>query len=272
MRLASRTLRRLVLGKSLPPGLRGRQLCFLHIGKTAGTSVQHALFEAMRYAKIFHESLENFDKASAAELAHHDLVIGHFMYQHVCKLKTDRFLMTFLRDPVERVISNYHFLRSGSPVSAYSKRAIAAAKALTLEEFLRCADPGVRMVTENFQAKALAHDIRPEHQSAISNLRRQAEQNLSTFDFVGIVEHFDTSMAAVSSAIGVDLNVKKLNVTAVPSAQRAASAAQMNVIRKLNEIDIGLYAQARERFERSLLPRLSLQGPPMQVSQASANV
>jgi hypothetical protein len=50
----------------------------------------------------------------------------------------------------------YDFLREGSPVSAYSATAIEAAKVLTLKEFLLCDDPGVRMISENFQAKALA--------------------------------------------------------------------------------------------------------------------
>jgi hypothetical protein len=83
-----RSLETLRVGKApLPPGLQERQLCFLHIGKTAGTSVQHALFEAMHGTAILHESLPNFDSISAAELAINDLVIGHFCYQHVAKLR-----------------------------------------------------------------------------------------------------------------------------------------------------------------------------------------
>jgi hypothetical protein len=225
----------------------------MHIGKTAGTSVQHALFKVMRRSEIFHESLPNFDAASAAELASSDLVIGHFMYQHVRKFRSDRFLLTFLRDPVERVISNYHFLRSGSPVSRYSARAIEIAKVLTLREFLVCDDPGVRMVTENFQAKALAYDIRPEYQIAISDLRRDAERNLSTFDFIGIVEHFRESMAALSQMLGTNLAINKLNTNVARSAA-AASSAEIELIRRLNEVDIVLYAGAKARFEQTVLP------------------
>jgi hypothetical protein len=44
----------------------------MHIGKTAGTSLQYALFEVID-AAIFHESLPNFDTASPAELAINDL-------------------------------------------------------------------------------------------------------------------------------------------------------------------------------------------------------
>jgi len=58
--------------RSLPSGLDGRQLCFLHIGKTAGTSIQHALFEALWDAAIFHDSLPGFDRVTPAELALND--------------------------------------------------------------------------------------------------------------------------------------------------------------------------------------------------------
>jgi hypothetical protein len=225
----------------------------MHIGKTAGTSLQHALFEAMPDAAIFHDSLPNFDSASAAELAINDLVIGHFTYQHVAKLRPDRFLVTFLRDPVERVVSNYYFLRSVSPSSNYSEIAIEAAKALTLRDFLLCDNPGVRMVTENSQAKWLAYDIRPEHQGAIFDLRGQAERNLSTFDFVGIVEHFDASLAALSQQNGLALPIKKLNVTASRLSEPAAASETIELIRRLNAVDIALYAAAKQHFEHATL-------------------
>jgi hypothetical protein len=249
-----RSLEKIRLGnKVLPLGLRGRQLCFLHIGKTAGTSLQHALFEVMHDAAIFHESLPNFDAVSPAELAINDLVIGHFTYQHVAKLRPDRFLMTFLREPVERVISNYHFLRSRSPLSNYSEKTIEAARVLTLREFLLCDDPGVRMVTENFQAKWLAYDIRPEHQCRIFDLRGQAERNLSTFDFVGFVEYFDESIAALSQEIGVDIAMKRLNVTETRSAEAPTSSEDIELIRQLNTVDMALYAGAKKKFEEEAM-------------------
>jgi hypothetical protein len=72
-------------------------------------TLQHALFDAMRDAAIFHQSLENFDRVSAAELSINDLVVGHFDYQHVAKMRPDRFLITLLRDPIERVIFQLPF-------------------------------------------------------------------------------------------------------------------------------------------------------------------
>jgi hypothetical protein len=236
-------------------GLNGRQLCFLHIGKTAGTSIQHALFEAMRGKKIFHESLPNFDRASREDMADSDLVIGHFGYQHVAKMRRSRFLFTFLRDPIDRVLSNYHFLRTDSPISDYSRAAIEASKRMSLKEFLLCQDPQVRMVTENMQAKVLAHDMRHEHQHGIKNLKREASRNLARCDFVGIVEYFDASMKALSRQIDIDLNIERLNVNPARASAPTASREEIELIKSLNTVDLALYWWARERFQRKHLIR-----------------
>jgi hypothetical protein len=125
---------------------------------------------------------------------------------------------------------------------------------LTLREFVVCDDPGVRMVTENYLAKSLAFDIRPEHQSAIVDLQDEAERHLTTFDFVGIVEHFDVSIAALSRAIGVDLEVNRLNITRARPTE-PASPTDIEIIQRRNEIDYALYAKKKERFEQIVCAR-----------------
>lgn len=240
---------------SKPSGPNGRQLAFLHIYKTAGSSLQDALFEAMEDAPIFRDSLQNFDVVAPVEIAINDVVSGHFAYQHVAKLRPDRFLLTFLRDPTERVLSHYYFLRVSEPRSDYRARAIEASKSLSLAEFIRCDDPGVRMVTENFQAKVLAYDVRPEHQHGIANLEQEAAKNLAEFDFVGIVEHFDASVAALSEAIGIELAVKKSNINELRPSSQEVAAADIEIIRQLNRVDHALYTRARQQFERKFLTR-----------------
>lgn len=240
---------------STPHGPDGRQICFLHIGKTAGTSLQHALFEAMGDAPIFHDSPTNYDRASAVEIALNDLVIGHYAYQHVTKFRPDRFLLTFLRDPIDRVISNYYFLRKGSPIADFSGDAIKAAAEMSLSEFIRCEDPGVRMVTENFQAKALAYDFRPQYQDRIVDLQVEAERNLATFDFVGVVDHYEASVAALSRALGLKLAAKKLNVNEARPANRQIADEDRALLDQLNAVDHALYTRARKQFERDMAAR-----------------
>jgi hypothetical protein len=231
------------------------------------------LFEAFWDAAIFHESLPGFDRVTPAELALNDLVIGHFGYQHVSKMRSSKFLMTFLRDPIDRVISNYHFLRTKSPSAMYSEVALQAARRLSFKDFLLCTDPDVRMVTENFQTKALAHDVRPNHlnQTTISALLQTAERNLRIFNFIGIVEHFEESMQALSDALGVELSARKLNAN--PDRTSSAIAAQeLDIVRSLNSLDIQLYANARSRFERNLSRGIPFSAGPTRESSESLDL
>jgi hypothetical protein len=86
------------------------------------------------------------------------------------------------------------------------------------------------MITANFQAKALAHDIRPDFlaETMTSALLENAERNLRTFDFIGICEYFGDSVRVLSETLGVELSAKKLNVNpdrrfAAPTAEELAS-------------------------------------------------
>lgn len=240
---------------ALPPALHGRQFCFLHIGKTAGTSLHHAILEAMPGATVLHESLPGFDAVTPGEAALYDLVLGHFMFQHVRKMRRERFLMTFLRDPVDRVVSNYHFLKTKSPFSQYAEGALKAAQQLSFKDFLLDQNPHVRMVTQNLQAKVLAHDVRPEHTSNPKTLLEDAERNLAGFDFVGIVEHFDDSVSALSSKLGLaaPLAAKTLNINADRLSGPAPTPEEIEIVRRLNDVDIALYTKARARFEENYL-------------------
>ena len=111
---------------------------------------------------------------------------------------------------------------------------------------------GVRVVYVS-PLKALAYDIRPEHQSAIRDLRAEAERNLASFDFVGVVEHFDHSMFALSDAVCTELAIRKVNVTAARALAPAAAPDEVELIRRLNPIDLALHAKAKARFEQTVL-------------------
>ncbi|KQZ01913.1 hypothetical protein ASD45_14420 [Pseudolabrys sp. Root1462] len=105
------------------------------------------------------------------------------------------------------------------------------------------------MISENFQAKALAYDIRPEFDSKIDDLQATAERNLSTFDFVGIVERFDDSIAALSTILEAEIKIKRLNVNQRREHAPTISAEELELARKLNAIDIAVYSKARGAFQ-----------------------
>ena len=79
------------------------QIIFLHIAKTAGTSINRYLNIAIPGSAICHKSAEEFDDAEKCELEKFDIVQGHISKIHLKKMRDDRFVFTFLRNPVDRV-------------------------------------------------------------------------------------------------------------------------------------------------------------------------
>ena len=92
-------------------------LLFMHIPKTAGTSIRSLLespFAAHERAYLYNESwgisLEAFRNLPNKEKEQFRLVCGHFNFGVHEWMPQEARYITILRDPVERVISLYHFI------------------------------------------------------------------------------------------------------------------------------------------------------------------
>lgn len=92
------------------------ELFFLHIPKTAGQSFTEILRGIYGADKLFHYPQKVFRKQPYLILEQiipdGTIVLhGHYMFSTISDLlkKNDAPVVTWLRDPVERVISNYYF-------------------------------------------------------------------------------------------------------------------------------------------------------------------
>src|SRR4051812_13345258 len=93
---------------------RRRPLFFMHIPKTAGTSVGQMLWERVAPDRRAHVVFRKSDPlpAAAAEPDRNDLVWGHLPFAFMRRFADPPLILTFLRDPIERAISAFYFLRS----------------------------------------------------------------------------------------------------------------------------------------------------------------
>jgi hypothetical protein len=98
------------------------KLISIHIPKTAGTSFYHILQQV--YGPELSVSFKRRDIVPLlrkGELTKRDLspsiqvIHGHFYYQEIARLHraTDAKVICWLREPVDRLLSNYHFFKAG---------------------------------------------------------------------------------------------------------------------------------------------------------------
>ena len=93
--------------------MSAEHLIFLHIPKTAGQSV-HAFLERLFGAVQISPARVNHHLAAmtVAEIRRHRVHSGHFDWSLLDCLPDPKFSFTVLRDPLERVLSFYFFLRA----------------------------------------------------------------------------------------------------------------------------------------------------------------
>lgn len=145
--------------------------------------------------------------------------------------------ITWLRHPVDRVISNYFYLK---------KR---------LAEELD--EPGKGLNILSKMQRTLM-----EYASDEVNRNRQSKflagMPLSQFDFVGIQEHYNEDVAAMAKEFRWDpaIEVPKYNVT---GGKRQVSDADREAIAELNAADMALYEEGlRLRQKRQGAPKIDL--------------
>jgi hypothetical protein len=224
----------------------GPALVFVHIPKTAGATVESMLIGA--YSKSTVRGSGNYFRhpeptRRAVTRARWTgtwigapVVVGHVPYAlFAMNLPGDTPYMTFLREPVDRVLSHYH-------------RHIERKSRVSLEEALERRLPEVH----NLATRLLCDDPSPLgelHPNALD----EARANLRGFAFVGIQERFEESVVLLQRMLGLDL-VPYLNrhVSTDRPEVEGIVPRQRALIEEHNRLDVELYAFALERFEETV--------------------
>lgn len=192
----------------------------LHIPKTAGTS----LFMAFR--NHFGPRLYNYNRnpellaqvGAAAIRAQFDIVHGHINLADFAGHLDGATLITFLRDPVQRVVSSYLYHTRPQTTGALADR--VRGENMTLEDFAHL----------------------PSQQDLQFRMTRPVP--LDRFDYIGLSERLDTSWDQLSAVLGFEIRQETAE-NANPGKNVKDSydlpAATTQLIRGLNPRDIALY-------------------------------
>lgn len=227
---------------------------FLHIQKTAGTSIIHLARQHYGSDLTSHGDCWNGRPQDFQDVG---FVSGHIGYQFAKSLMTDRFSFTFLRDPVERILSMYYFCRSRNPDEFDIYR---RAHELDLPNFLEAAswDPCIRKNIWNNQTWQLAHGYAHQDRRTItdfggSEMLGLAKQHLLEFSHVGFTESFDLDSNIILTALGIPTSNQMPKLNDLPSRPKAEeiSPSVLSLLDGLTELDRQLYAYAVEQKDTS---------------------
>ena len=186
---------------------KGPPISFLHLEKTAGTSVSTFLEGLFHPTQI--ERHPSLGQARGLHVNPHGprpaFIHGHYDLPTLCRAGPDRFVLTFLREPRARTLSLYYFWRSHTSHEA-AKRGVhpgvAEAASCSLLDWLRSSRPEVRNAIDNFYVRRLtgAADQGPgaDALAAAPGCRlKDALQALASMEFVGITEQMSASLAVL---------------------------------------------------------------------------
>lgn len=222
---------------------------FIHIQKTAGTSLVHLAAEQYGVESI----ISHGDYVDKSPLVYRNIpfVSGHFGYAYIEPLIPGRKIFTFLREPRERIISLYYYYRR-QPIDMYPIHELAYNN--SLESFLELGfcDPLVRSRIWNHQTWQLAYgystgfDRRFANSFTEKQLLSLAKCNISKLDFIGLVEHFDCDVKTLSellrwSSVCVP---SKVNVTYNKKSLNEVSDKAIMLLDELTCLDKALYDTA----------------------------
>jgi len=238
----------------LPQALRkDEQLYFMHIPKTAGTSLIAVLdqhFTNDEICPLDRGTRKTYQSLPEEDRSRFKFIRGHFPYSLINDLDHPR-TITFLRDPVKRTLSaikhHYRLEEQGEP----SFKDIIL-KDMPMEDFV--AHPVLGNFVVNKANKYLNDMLVRRPLDAPPPDLGLAKKRLETFEFIGITERFEESLQLLSYTFGFP-PIKEFPVLqANPEGekQRKASKEMLDQLTEMNHDEIELYEYGMQLFEERL--------------------
>jgi len=235
------------------------RIAFLHIGKTAGTSFTSFLQAMYPEEKTYNGSLQeyvNFDNSKAAD---YDLYLGHSGFDLLENKGVD--IITFLRNPIDRLLSLYFFWQKISKKHPHIKHYQLATE-LDIVSFFNIGfeqsmdEVTIRAIatdTQNTQAWQLACNHTMKARTNYKGLTddelfKMAITNLDKTSFVGLTELFDDSIEHFCKKYPqyavLKNNIPKKNITADRKKSEEVPMSVRRELMRFCEIDYAVYDYA----------------------------
>jgi len=230
-----------------------KTVIFLHLPKAAGTTLCDVFWRQYKAKTIhlldganFDQAQEDFKVLSLAEKSQIKILMGHMYFGLHEYLPSPATYVTMLRNPIDRIVSYYHFVKR---LPSHPDYELIKAKNINIEDY--CQMGVVNMC--NGQTRFLANTQLSDTYN--NETLERAKSNLQQhFAVVGIQERFDESLLMLKDELGW----KKMpfyyrrNTNRTSSYKGEISKSTRTVLEKYNELDLELYEYAQNIFEQKL--------------------
>lgn len=227
--------------------------CFMHVPKSAGTSVRASLERALAPGAVgpkrqdatllcgftdldrldpVMRAMLAVDPQEIAGLADHAVVSGHFSLPTLLQVAPPSSIATVLREPRARLLSHFAYWRLSTGLRKIWRGYPALDHALRpLDEFL--AEPRIAQATDNLLCRMLLFgDPRIPELGFIADptpIAEAAIEALAALGFVGVVELEEPMWLGLSEFFGAPLSPMFLNTTTSQSIESDAPALELEV-------------------------------------------
>ncbi|MBA3571895.1 MAG: sulfotransferase family 2 domain-containing protein [Pyrinomonadaceae bacterium] len=223
---------------------------FLHIPKTAGTTLNRLIeweYPILQMYSIdpvfFIWSNKHLRKLSRERLQNVRMFKGHMLFGLHEFLPQPASYITVLREPIDRVLSAFYYMRSYKLHPLYWK---FRRENWTLEDFVN------RSPRTDVHCKILAG---AEYEApCTAEIYAQALANMDRhFSVVGLSERFEESLALMKLRYGWKLeSYSSFNVARARPRKHDLPQSTLDLIKEKNSFDVALYDFAAKKFEKAV--------------------
>jgi hypothetical protein len=240
--------------KRKTPCLPEPTVVFMHIPKTGGISLQRWLWRHLNGQSRHRinqpiEDVKPLKRWPRERLNRLRLVEGHMYYGLHRLLNRPCAYITVLRDPLERVLSLYSFMKEWEP---HHLRREILSRSLTLADCLRV---GLSVEYDNFMVRSLTSiaNIDLGYGAVTRGMLDEAKAHLDSFAAIGLTDRLDESARLIEHVFSWQpVPLTRENVTGARLRLDASDDQVRALVQEHNALDFELYRYANERFAKDL--------------------
>ncbi len=245
-------------GPSLSKEKNGKKVFFMHIAKTAGTTVNKVLSSAFQGDRVI-THIESIDWKNIPLTEKYDFISGHVRIKEVLNYHdlSDYLIVTVLREPYEQLISHLRWLKHvGSdmnsaffkshpqPIQAVCRRInkVDFSKPEELEKYISNFGKSENILFDNCQTRYFIKDFNTSKLS--DNHYEEAFKCLDVFDLIGRNSDLDSlysSLKVKNIRLGLEKNLT-LNVNKKDFGLSSKRKKVKEILFPLIKFDTKLYS------------------------------